>query len=240
MKKILIAILIVVVLINMPVRAEETEIDKVREFLLNYSSNIDTFYVEEYPSIFDGKDLFVRISAVPEDILSNSKYDLVTKRDDFFEEMTKQNWFDYKTIYCIMFSENTGFMAYNKYSVERGIYSLQDGTSWPWIIKTEGDMPQENKLFLGRVAQELLFNNISGVVLETEKGWEEKLSIEECAGIAVVRGQFEKDGKTYNYVTEFTYEMESEYDGTYDTIYIGVNDIDLYGEYSPIELIEVK
>ena len=240
MKRVLTVLLMSITLIGITAKAEETEIDKVREFLLNCSSDADTFYVEEYPSHIGDKELFIRIAAVPEDIITNSEYDLVTKRDNFFAEMAKQDWFDYGRISCLMFSRKSGLMSFNEYYVERGVYSLQDGTLRPWIIKTESDLPQENKLFLGRVAQELLLNNISGAVLETEKGWEEKLSIEECDGIAIVRGQFENDGKTYNYVTEFTYEMESEYDGTYDTIYIGVNDVDLYGEYTPMEGMEIK
>ena len=86
MKKILITTLMITTLIWSTVRAEETEIDKVRKFLLNCSSDADTFYVEEYPSYIGEKELFIRIAAVSEDIITNSKYDLVTKRDNFFAE----------------------------------------------------------------------------------------------------------------------------------------------------------
>lgn len=241
MKKVLTVVLMSITLIGMTAKAEETEIDKVREFLLNCSSDADTFYVEEYPNLSDRKDLFVRISAVPEDIIIDSKYDIVSKEDDFLAEMAKQEWFDYDVIYCIFFSENSGFMNFNKYFVNRGIKSWWDGTFHPWIINTENDLPEDTKLFLGRVAQELLQYNIdTGVNLNIGMGGEEDLSIEECAGNAIVRGECEYNGKTYNYVTEFTYDSKDEWNGTYDTIYIGVNDLDLYGKYTPMEGLEVK
>lgn len=234
MKKIITAFLLILFVI--PVCTVNASTERVFDYLRDYGSSDDTFYVEEYP-----EELFIRISAKKEDVEFGGKYDLVSNRSSIFANMVSEEWFDYSRIYCIMFSENTGYMSFDTFYVKRGIRELSGGTLRPWIIKTESDLPQETKLFLGRVAQELLRYNIdTSVDLEIGVGGEENISIEECAGIAIVRGICEYNGNSYDFTTEFTYESENEWNGTYDTVYVGVNNLDLYGEYTPMEGMEVK
>lgn len=236
----LLVILFLGIAIQTTASAADSSIDKAKEFLNQYGSDNDTFYVEEYPFSNESKQLFVRISASKDDLNINGR-DIIGNKNRYFIEMTKQDWFDYAIITCILFSRNSGLSSYDEYYVNTGIRKRSDGKLYPWIISTEEELPQETKLFLGRVAQELLEYNIgNGINLGIGTGGEEELSIRECAGVAVVEGQCEFNQKTYNYITEFTYESENEWSGTYDTVYVGVNDVDLYGEYSDIEYIEVQ
>lgn len=240
MKKIFSIILLLMV--AFPTCTAKASTEQVRDYLRNYGADDDTFYVEEYENnVLGQKDLFIRIFEKQEDIQKNEENTIYSEQNKILAEMAKTDWFDDGTIYCIVFCDTMGMMRYNQYYVDRGVSSWSDGTLHPWIINTENDLPQEKILFLGRVAQELLQYNIGGGVnLAIGSGGENNLSIEECSGIAIVRGSCEYLGNSYDFVTEFTYESESEWNGTYDTVYVGANNIDLYGEYTPMEGMEVK
>lgn len=240
-KRLFAILLICSIIIPTTVNASDSNLDKVKEFLDDYGSDENTFNVEEYPFLEDAKQLFVRISATKDD-LSINRLNIIDNKNKYFMEMTKQDWFDYEAITCILFSRDGGSSSYNEYYVNTGIKVNSEGEAYPWIIiNTEDDLSQETILFLGRVAQELIKSNIdASISLDIGIGGEENLSIQECAGVAVVKGQYESNQKTYNYITEFTYESENEWTGTYDTLYIGVNDVDIYGEYKNIEDIKVQ
>ena len=239
-KRLFTILLICSIIVPTTVNASDSNLDKVKEFLDNYGSDENTFYVEEYPFSKDTKQLFVRISATKDDLNING-LNIIDNKSKYFMEMTKQDWFDYEMITCIMFSRDGVSGSYNEYYVNTGIKVNSWGEAYPWIVNTEDDLSQETILFLGRVAQELISCNIdASISLEIGIGGEENLSIQECAGVAVVKGQYEFNQKTYNYITEFSYESESERTGTYDTLYIGVNDVDIYGEYKNIEDIKIQ
>lgn len=241
MKKLIIFAIALMMFACVPVSAEDSELDKAREFLSDKSSDPDTFLVEEYPVRGGGKQLFVRIAAVPEDTVEGSEHDLLYGADDMFAEMANQEWFDYISIMCISFSRTTGYMNYVSYYAVNGTKVKPYGVRTAWLINTEDDIEEEKLRFLGRVAQELVDYNINGsIYLDIGNGGEDNLTVEECNGYATVRGECEHDGRTYDFITEFSYTMESETTGKYDTIYVGANGLDLYGEYEPLEEIVME
>lgn len=226
-------------------------LDEVNNFLAEYSSDSVSFYTEEfsnenynYTKEFDNskrKTLFVRVA------ISDSAYDLVEQEDEIFAELAKQDWFDYASISCITFASDPGiFVNLHNYYIENGTVSSYGTGGYidagkPWLIKTENELNSDTKKFLGRVAQELLQYNIDSVInLGIGTGGEDSLKISECGGVAEVSGTCEHDGKTYDFTTEFTYKSQSEWDGTYETIYVGANGIDLYGEYKEIKSIDLN
>ena len=48
------------------------------------------------------------------------------------------------------------------------------------------------------------------------------------------------EGKDYKFVTQFTYEIDEGMNGTYNALYVGLNDVPVYGEYEDISNIKLN
>lgn len=98
------------------------------------------------------------------------------------------------------------------------------------------ELDKDTKKFIGRVVQELMQYNIDTTInLNIGNGGEDMMKMEQVDNIVVVDGSFSHNFSDYEFKVEFSYEMENEWSGTYDTIYININNLDLYGSYKELE-----
>lgn len=98
------------------------------------------------------------------------------------------------------------------------------------------ELDKDTKKFIGRVVQELMQYNIDTTInLNIGNGGEDMMRIKQVDNTVVVNGSFSHNFADYEFKVEFSYEMKNEWSGTYDTIYVNINDIDLYGSYKEIE-----
>lgn len=98
------------------------------------------------------------------------------------------------------------------------------------------ELDKDTKKFIGRVVQEIMQYNIDTTVnLNIGNGSEDMMRMKQVDNTVVVDGSFSHNFADYEFKVEFSYEMENEWSGTYDTIYVNINNIDLYGSYKEIE-----
>ena len=238
MKKLLMIALASLTL-TIPVKAD---LNDVEEFLKPYCNENDALEVKEFYDV-DKPDVSRKALLVEYTYSADAKEENIGlynrhERDDIFLDMTKQDWFDYTSIQFLKLTNEYGIGIYEHifYFLDSGTYLDYDtDRAYTWIIKTGDEIDGDLKTFLGLVADELLKANGIWGNLEIGMGGENSLNFHVCDKLAAVSGTCEVDGKTYNFVTEFTYKYKSKYDGEYDTIYVGVNDVPLYGEYTEIE-----
>ena len=238
MKKLLMVVLASLAL-TVPARADVGDVEKFLKPYCNENDSVELkeFFDENRPDV-SYKSLLIEYTFSPE--AKDEKADLYDrrKRDSALLEMTRQEWFDYTNIQFLKMTNEfgVGIEEHMIYYPNRGTYLNFDFCRvYTWIIKTGDEIDGDLKTFLGLVADELLKANGIWGNLEIGMGGENSLNFQVCDKLAVVSGTCEVDGKTYNFVTEFTYKYKSKYDGEYDTIYVGVNDVPLYGEYTEIE-----
>lgn len=213
--------------------AVKASIDDVNTFLQQYENDDNAFYTEEY----SGKDsegteyktLIVRTDLFKVNV---SFMDM----DEIFANMSSQEWFDYTTICSIGISSNVGFLlSTNVYDTKSGtkINSLSDhplSMRFPWIIKTENDLSDEERTFLMRITQEILQSELDkSISLNIGTENESKCTFKACNGLAEVSGEYELNNVSYKFITQFTYETEDNQNGTYEELYTGANDIDIFG-----------
>lgn len=213
--------------------AVKASIDDVNTFLQQYENDDNAFYTEEY----SGKDsegteyktLIIRIDL---DKLNIEP----TKTEEIFTDMYSQDWCDYKTICNINISSSVGDLATTYF------YDLKTGTKidcmdehplsmrFPWIIKTENELTNEERTFLMRITQEILQSELDkSISLNIGTENESKCTFKACNGLAEVSGEYELNNVSYKFITQFTYETEDNQDGTYEELYTGANDIDIFG-----------
>lgn len=216
-----------------PCTTAYANIDDVNAFLNQYAQEDNAFYIEEYigkdSEGTDYKTLIVRIDLNKINIEPSD-------REEIFTEMAAQEWFDYTTICNINVSSSIGALAPTYF------YDIKSGTKidctdehpssmrFPWIIKTENDISDDERIFIMRIAQEVLQGNLNTSIslhigAENESNCEMKI----CNGLAEVTGTYDLDGKNYTFSTQFTYDTADNQNGTYNALYLGANDIDVYG-----------
>ena len=156
--------------------------------------------------------------------------------DEIFANMSSQELFDYTTICSIGFSSNVGFLlSTNVYDTKSGtkINSSSDhplSMRFPWIIKTENELSDEERTILMRITQEILQSELDkSISLNIGTENESKCTFKACNGLAEVSGEYELNNVSYKFITQFTYETEDNQDGTYEELYTGANHIDIFG-----------
>lgn len=237
MKKLLM-IALASLIVTGPVKANVNDALEFLEPHCNENDSIEgkEFIDETRPGSF--RSLLIEYTYSPEAKEEHADLYDRRKRDNTLLEMTKQDWFDYTNIQFLRMTNQhgTGIDEHIIYMVDSGTYiNYTLNHIRPWIIKTGSEIDIELKRFLGRVANELLKANGIYGNLEIGMGGEDSLDIRTCSKLATVSGTCEMDGKTYNFVTEFTFDFRSEWDGEYEAIYVGVNDVPLQGEFKDIE-----
>ena len=238
MKKLLMIVLASLAL-TIPAKADLSDVE---EFLKPHCTESDSFELKEFYDT-DRPDVSLKALLIEYMFSTGSKEEKTDlydrhKRDKLLADMTKQDWFDYTSIQFLKMTNEYGHGIIERlsYYVDTGTYLNDDfNRIYTWIIKTGDEIDSDLKTFLGLVADELLEANGIHGDLKIAMGGEDALDYQVCQKIAVVSGSCEMDGKTYNFVTEFTFKFKSKYDGEYDTIYVGVNDVPLYGKYADID-----
>lgn len=210
-------------------------VEEVQQYLAPYCSESDNLQVQAYPNDDQGfyKTLFIKIdySTDAETVLRHNDLEII-------RDMVLQEWFDYDVVQLLLCPWNmyVGAVDFREYETDRGIARYyKSNTIRPLLVRQKEELDKDTKKFIGRVAQELLnYNNISAS-LNITGGGEDNLEYQVCYNLAIVTGTCENDGKTYNFLMEFTFQNTSEWVGTYDTICVILNDVTTYGEYIPIE-----
>lgn len=216
-----------------PCTTAYANIDDVNSFLNQYAQEDNAFYTEEYigkdSEGTDYKTLIVRIDL--------SKLNIEpSDRENIFAEMVTQEWFDYTTICNINVSSSIGSLAPTYF------YDIKSGTKidctnehpssmrFPWIIKTENDISDNERRFILRIAQEILQGRLdTSVSLHIGADNESDCTFKICNGLAEVNGMYELNGNNYKFSTQFTYVTEDYQNGSYEELYLSANDIDIYG-----------
>lgn len=216
-----------------PCTTAYANIDDVNSFLNQYAQEDNAFYTEEYigkdSEGTDYKTLIVRIDL--------SKLNIEpSDRENIFTEMVTQEWFDYTTICNINVSSSIGALSPTYF------YDIKSGTKidctnehpssmrFPWIIKTENDISDNERRFILRIAQEILQGRLdTSVSLHIGADNESDCTFKICNGLAEVNGMYELNGNNYKFSTQFTYITEDYQNGSYEELYLGANDIDIYG-----------
>lgn len=216
-----------------PCTTAYANIDDVNSFLNQYAQEDNAFYTEEYigkdSEGTDYKTLIVRIDL--------SKLNIEpSDRENIFAEMVTQEWFDYTTICNINVSSSIGALAPTYF------YDIKSGTKidctnehpssmrFPWIIKTENDISDNERRFILRIAQEILQGRLdTSVSLHIGADNESDCTFKICNGLAEVNGMYELNGNNYKFSTQFTYVTEDYQNGSYEELYLGANNIDIYG-----------
>ena len=208
-------------------------VDDVNAFLSQYASSDNAFYVEE----FSGEDSegMKHKSLIVRTDLSELNID-PSNTEEIFTNMVSQNWFDYTGIYNINVSSVIGSIAPTYfYDIETGtkIDSSSEHPSsmrFPWIIKNEGNLTDDERRFLLRIAQEILQGSVdTSISLNIGSDNECTCSIKDCNGLAEIKGKYSLDSIDYVFSIQFTYETNDYQDGTYTELYLGINNVDLFG-----------
>lgn len=233
MKKAIIAIVLTASSVIFTPISIFASIDDVNTFLAQYAANDNAFHVEE----FSGEDFegTKRNSLVVRTDLASVNIDPATT-DDIFTEMASQEWFDYTDICSINVNSEIGNIPtttfYNVSTGTRISCSSEHPSSmrFPWLVKNEDDLSDDERRFLLRIAQELLQGTID-TSLSLDIGAENECdcSIKECNGLVEISGVANLDSIDYNFTVQFTYETTDYQDGTYNELYLGVNNIDMFG-----------
>ncbi len=217
----------------MPCNMVYASIDDVNMFLNQYAQEDNAFYAEEYSGKdsegTDYKTLIVRIDLNKLNIKPSDK-------ENIFTEMSAQEWFDYTTICNINVSSSIGALAPTYF------YDIKSGTKidctnehpssmrFPWLIKTENDLSDDERRFILRIAQEILQGHLNtSISLHIGANNESNCTLKICNGLAEVNGMYKLNGNNYQFSTQFTYATEDYQNGTYEELYLGANDIDIYG-----------
>lgn len=216
-----------------PCTTAYANIDDVNSFLSQYAQEDNAFYTEEYigkdSEGTDYKTLIVRIDLSKLNIEPSDS-------ENIFAEMVAQEWFDYTTICNINVSSSIGALAPTYF------YDIKSGTKidctnehpssmrFPWIIKTENDISDNERRFILRIAQEILQGRLdTSVSLHIGADNESDCTFKICNGLAEVNGMYELNGNNYKFSTQFTYVTEDYQNGSYEELYLGANNIDIYG-----------
>nr|DAH42096.1 MAG TPA: hypothetical protein [Caudoviricetes sp.] len=216
-----------------PCTTAYANIDDVNSFLSQYAQEDNAFYTEEYigkdSEGTDYKTLIVRIDLSKLNIEPSDS-------ENIFAEMVTQEWFDYTTICNINVSSSIGALAPTYF------YDIKSGTKidctnehpssmrFPWIIKTENDISDNERRFILRIAQEILQGRLdTSVSLHIGADNESDCTFKICNGLAEVNGMYELNGNNYKFSTQFTYVTEDYQNGSYEELYLGANNTDIYG-----------
>lgn len=235
MRKMILLIITIISLFSLNVYAEDNDaLDKVQEYLSQYTQYEDTFFVEEYYSeAWDVKNLFIRTNTHNDDTM-----DWISNRHNIMKKLVELDGFDYDNIYSITFSSASGmFICFTTYDVSNGILTLEGiPYQYVWITNSEKDLEKDKIMFLERVTKEILAYQLDfGVELITGDSENYLLSIEECHdgvdGVAKVIGNCIHDNREYPFIVEFKYYQKNETEGKYETLYVNINELELYGKY---------
>lgn len=208
-------------------------VEDVQSYLEQYCDENDVLDIQEYSSETYAT-LFIKYDYIRGNnpVLSNDSESRI-----IFKDLISQEWFDYQRIQFLPCPADTAFGVrdFVEFVVQFGTATYyKRNLSYPVIIKSKDDLDESTVNFLHRVVSELLkYNDIWGSIGST--GVSDNLEYQVCYNLAIVTGTCENDGKTYNFLMEFTFQNTSEWVGTYDTICVILNDVTTYGEYIPIE-----
>lgn len=220
-------------------------VDDAISFLGDYQTENNVFKIEEHCSEDNGtKTLFIQAN-LSYDIEDDKYMDFVNNERDIFREMSNQDWFDYESIYLINFSKTHGkFSDFKEYNISEGTltaYGYENVTKLPWIINEKEELDDSLVLFIGNVTKEILHSNINDYLDSNPGGIDSsKIDIKESNGVAEVTGNVNSGGKEYEFSVQFTYEVDESMNGTYNTLYVGLNDVPIYGEYNDIDNIQLN
>lgn len=220
-------------------------VDDVNSFLSDYQTENNTFLIEEHCSADNNtKTLFIQAN-LSYDTKDDKYMNFVNNERDIFKEMSTKEWFDYEVIYLLNFSGNSGRVYdFKEYNLSEGTliaYGYENVIKLPWIIKTKEELDDSTINFLGNVTEELLFYHVDDYIGENPGGIDfDDIEIKESNGIAEVSGNVKSGGKDYKFVTQFTYEIDEGMNGTYNALYVGLNDVPVYGEYEDISNIKLN
>lgn len=231
-KRVIVAATVIICECFSPI-AVKASIDDVNTFLQQYENDDNAFYTEEY-SGKDSEGTEYKTLIVRTDLFKvNVSF---MEMDEIFANMSSQEWFDYTTICSIGISSNVGFLlSTNVYDTKSGtkINSSSDhplSMRFPWIIKTENELTDEERTFLMRITQEILQSELDkSISLNIGTENESKCTFKVCNGLVEVSGEYELNNVSYKFITQFTYETEDNQNGTYEELYTGANDIDIFG-----------
>lgn len=233
MKKAMVAIILAASSVIFTPVSTFASIDDVNTFLAQYATNDDAFRVEEFSGEdFEGtkyNSLIVRTDLMSINIDP-------TTTDNIFTEMASQEWFNYTDICNINTSSEVGKISTTTF------YNVPTGTKiscsseypssmrFPWLIKNEDDLSDDERRFLLKIAQELLQGTVdTSLSLNIGAENECSCSIKECNGLVEMSGVANLDSIDYNFTVQFTYETADYQDGTYNELYLSVNNIDMFG-----------
>lgn len=240
-----ICIVAAIVTLNLTTINAQASVDDVNSFLDDYQTENNVFIIEEHCSEEDSsKTLYIQAN-LSYDMEDDKYMDFINNETEIFREMSNQDWFDYESVYLMTFSKTHGkFSDLKEYNSSEGTlttYGYENVIKLPWIIKTKEELDDSLVIFLGNVTKEILHNNISDYLEENPGGIDSsKIEIKESNGIAEVNGNVKSDGKEYEFSVQFTYEVDESMNGTYNTLYVGLNDVPIYGEYNDISSIKLK
>lgn len=225
----------------------QASVDDVNSFLQEYQIEDDTFFIEEYCNEETGaKSLFIRTKLIFNDNgLADKSVALHDNESLMIEEMSKQEWFDYNKVFIFeMGSDTNVWSGLREYNILDGTccsYLAGSATKTPWLINEKNDLDAKTINFLGNVAEELLYNNLDDYIESNPGGVDDsKIDIKESNGIAEISGNVKSSGKDYKFVVQFTYEIDENMNGTYNALYVGLNDVPVYGEYKEISNIKLN
>lgn len=232
MKKVfIISLLLTTVFTYSPYASENDVIQILSEWFPDCPND---FYAKEYYSE-DGSHCSLLITLTEtDDYLINQE-----KIKEVATDIHSREWSNYDEILFVEYSIMDSFTYNRTFSFNVSEGSLVRPSNFiyrPWIIKSKDDMKEnEVKLCWGVVDELFKYNEIW-----TDPTFEEKdfndMEIQNWSDFALVKGTVHSDGRKYKYVMEFTFKNDGDSQfGTYDTKYIEINDIVMYGEYVDIE-----
>ena len=223
-KKILPLLLCTSLLCANPVLAS---VDDVNNLLMEKYGNTDAFFVVE-------KDTgFKSISIVANVAKEYGTASFVGQMETLADEIKSQPWCDYSFISLgavIGSSIITKTFIVNAGSVVTSPIKRYS----PWFVKTRDDLEEDEIRFLWNVTEEILrYNDIFMYTDESQDGFD-RMEIEVWSNFAVCSGSVKNEGKEYSYIIEFAYEMKNASSGTYDTKYVEINNLKMFGDYIDI------
>ena len=246
MKKKIVSILVAgMIFMSFPSPVMADGVDEASAFLEKYQSENNSFLIEEHCSTDNTtKTLFIQEN-MSHDAEDDKYMDFANNEKDILREMSTKDWFDYESIYLLKFVKDTGkVFDFRDYNVSEGAlisYGYENVIKLPWIIKEKDELEDSVVIFLINVTKEILRNSANDY-LESDPGEidNSKIRIKESNGIAEVGGNIDSSGNEYEFLVQFTYEIDDNMDGTYNTLYAGLNDVSIYGEYNDISNIRLN